>query len=532
MISYLLQSSICLIALYAVYYAFFRKDTFFQRNRFYLNTALLASLVIPLLSFPSWQMGGEPMGVGYVLRPLGIASASETPITLETVTIVAEQTVAQTWGIGLIVGVYLVVSAILLGKLLLSFVHLFRFVRQHRTEYHQGYRLVHTEGKLPTFSFFSFLFWDNRVALSASEVQQIKAHELAHIRGKHSYDLLLIELLKIVFWFNPVVYAYHRALVDQHEFIADRAVLQHTDLKIYARFVVQSIFQNTPLRVVHNFNQSQLKTRIKMMQKNATSRSKSWKVALALPMLALLLFTFSCNDSEMTGTPENPVQFKNQLPFGSADIVAQADKNAEPKEGFPALFGNLLKEVNLPEQTEGTVFIRFIVGKEGTLRNAEVKKGISPAIDEAILGSFVKLANTDWSPAMLEGAPVNQELILPVKIARSTTQKVETEAATTEVDQPAAPVGGMAAFMQALAANLAYPQEAQDAKLEGRVFVQFVVNKEGALQNAKVVRGFDKACEDAALAALTSLEIQWTPAMKDGKKVNSQMILPVTFRLN
>ena len=325
-------------------------------------------------------------------------------------------------------------------------------------------------------------------------------------------------------------------MINQHEFIADRAVLHQTEFKTYARFVVQSIFQNTSLRVVHNFNQSQLKTRIAMMKKNQTPKKFALKALLVLPF-TLLGLMFSCEDGYIAGeqqSTEPTISFENKLEFDSEIIVAQVDNNATPKEGFGSLFSRLTEEIKMPKDVEGKVYIQFIIDEKGKLRNAAVLKGVEENLDQQVLASFVKVAATDWNPGTKEDKPVAQRMVLPILLSQDfkKTDEVEIERIESKVDNPPVPKEGLQAFMQELSANIQYPKAAKNEGIEGTVFLQFVVDKDGKVGNIEVARSLNEVCDKAAVEALSSLNLEWTPAEKDGKAVSNKMILPVKFKID
>ena len=125
-------------------------------------------------------------------------------------------------------------------------------------KYWKGCYLIHTQGKLPTFSFFRYLFWDNSITFTEREKSQILDHELVHIRQKHSFDIIYFEILGILFWFNPLIRFYKKSILDIHEFIADRLVVKHAnDVSGYGQLIVRQLFKRMDLVIGSYFNKSQ-----------------------------------------------------------------------------------------------------------------------------------------------------------------------------------------------------------------------------------------------------------------------------------
>ena len=160
---------------------------------------------------------------------------------------------------------WLACSSLLALKTMISIWKIFRLARPLQQEKQLDHILIYTNGKLPTFSFLNMLFWDNSLALDAISQKSVLTHELIHIRQKHSWDLLVVEALKVVFWFNPFLYLYHRALKEQHEYLADASATVDISKQDYQHALVSVLFKNLNPGFVHSFNQSQIKKRIQKM---------------------------------------------------------------------------------------------------------------------------------------------------------------------------------------------------------------------------------------------------------------------------
>ena len=190
---YLLESSICLGLFYLFYLVVLRSQPSHQYNRFYLLATSLLSFVLPLLEIPLMTSGGIGKAAGsyqnYILLDPAVLGPGATPA--------AEQS-WWTWG-KLLLLLYAGGMLISLAALLRQVFQLLMVVRQSRIVPKHHYRLVFTEGRIPSSSFFSYLFWDNTQELSDKEAEQIMAHEEAHIREGHSYDVLYMALLKRTF---------------------------------------------------------------------------------------------------------------------------------------------------------------------------------------------------------------------------------------------------------------------------------------------------------------------------------------------
>jgi TonB family protein len=389
MLNYWLESIVCMAVFYTVYYVGLRQDTFFQRNRFYLLISSGLSLLIPAFKF-------EALGKGYALiQPYFMpelqlnqfqnTSPSEFTLTVFQAAIIF----------------YALVSIVLFLRFIRQIWRLVALIRKSATKIGRGYILVPTEGKLPTFSFLNYLFWDNTQELTEADADKILHHELKHIYDRHSYDLLYIEFIKIWFWFNPFVYLYEKALRFQHEFIADASVLRESDSQSYSALLVKTLFKNLNLPLSHGFNKSEIKQRIEVMKKLRTPAQKFWKTWVALPFLAVLIFAFASK------APVVEAEFKPE----------EQNRFVNVEGGLDNFYKLLSKEItypsNAPQNLKGRVFVQFTVNKNGQLSNFKVAKSLHPIVDESVIKAIQHI-KVKWIPAKVDGNIVKQQITLPV----------------------------------------------------------------------------------------------------------------------
>ena len=226
MLTYLLEVTLCWFIFYSIFFLALRKLTFFRVNRWFLLSSIVAGLLIPQLRHVDIDVYQEEVAqVAPIVYVIKDAPAQISHVVTEQV----EKT-SFDWSIVLW-------SFYLIG---LAF-FLFRFVKglvAIRSLYNDGvktkthnYTLVSTlEDHLP-FSFFSYVFISDQVELQ-DEYQHVIDHELSHVEGRHSIDVIFLEIINTVFWFNPMIYLYKTALRQTHEYLADEAVLSHTSLSL------------------------------------------------------------------------------------------------------------------------------------------------------------------------------------------------------------------------------------------------------------------------------------------------------------
>ncbi len=382
---YLIEVSVCLAIFYLIYEVFFSEETFFQRNRYYLLYTSLLSLMLPLLQFDFRNDKNQ------VLTRLN-------ELTVNTKSIEDQISGFSVGYENLLIVLYLSVAFILSARFLYQLYRIKSILNDSKIEYLREYKLVRTEGKIPTSSYMQYLFWDNSLELKQEEAEKILAHEVKHIRDRHTYDLIYIQIYQIFFWFNPIVYLYEKSLKECHEFIADNAVLTEANLKSYNQLIVQSLFKKLNLNLTHNFNQSIIKKRIDMTLKARTHDWMFAKMLLLLPLLSLLLFAFSNNTN-------------------SEDSIAY--RNAEPEIGMDEFYKILESEIEYPAtinlQQDEKVLIQFEIQKDGSIENIKLLKGFHESYNRAALEAFITVSGTQhWKPAKVAGETVVQKMSLPI----------------------------------------------------------------------------------------------------------------------
>lgn len=328
-IIYLIKVNLSLLFLYGFYLFFLKKETSFNLNRAYLLVGLLVALSVPLLqislpekampvalnhlnweaitsSAPKQAKASQKTVAPLLIKPVSIPFPAKEKVTTLPVTSKPAKALLTTkspatlypsknrvqksfnwlqWGLGL----YLLGVAI--GTLLLAY-HLgkiFLVIFRADIMKQEGYKVIYTYGKLPMLSFFNYLFWDNTLKLTSEQKQQIIIHETAHIRHWHTLDVLLIEMFCVLFWYNPVVYWWRSALRENHEFVADKAVIKQQDAHSYAMLLLSQGLGSLPQFTLGNrLVQSQIKKRVNMMTKKTMNYKIFWKYALLIPVLACL----------------------------------------------------------------------------------------------------------------------------------------------------------------------------------------------------------------------------------------------------
>jgi TonB family protein len=236
--------------------------------------------------------------------------------------------------------------------------------------------------------------------------QLILEHEMVHIDQRHSYDLLLFELLKVIFWYNPVVWLLQREISQVHEFIADDVVVNDRNRDLYLETLAQrTLYQlQIPWATNFNFNNNLILNRITMIQSHARN-TRLWKYGILLGLYVFLHVLVACTDEQPIGdnTPN--------------EVYNMVDERPAPTNGMEGFYQELAGVLKYPKQArtmgiEGKVYLSFVVQETGELTDITVLKGIGAGCDIAAKEALSNVSN--WSPGTLNGKPVKVQLTLPV----------------------------------------------------------------------------------------------------------------------
>lgn len=322
MIHYILQTIAFQLLFLVVYDLFLKKETFFNTNRFYLIITPILSLVLPLIQIPAIR---ENIPQEYILQLPAVIIGGEGLV--EAYISSALLNWQKLWLLG---GV--------LSLLFFSFklYGIFKLKRAGAILKFKKFSIIKLPGSSAAFSFFRNIFLGDD--LSKVQQKSILMHEKVHVTQKHTWDLLFFEVLRILFWFNPLVYVFQKRMTVLQEYIADRHVTTHRTHREYYQELLSQIFQTRKISFINTFfNHSLIKNRIVMLQKSKSKKIAQLKYLLLIPVVAGMLIYSSC-------TEDSEIQ-KND---NSANITANTEgdilhKISELKEAI-AKNGTMTKE--------------------------------------------------------------------------------------------------------------------------------------------------------------------------------------------
>lgn len=569
MATYLLETAACWAVFYGIYHLLLRGETFHRTNRWYLIGTLLLGLGIPALDIELLAPAKE----AYLLQPITVGAQE-----LEAIVVTASKS-KQAIDFQIIgMWVYWLGVAVSLARFGFGLLQIRRLFAWGEVLPANGYRFVTTTAPHLPFSFFDNLFWSKKLEVTAEERRSIVRHEEAHIFQRHSHDVVLLELVAAFAWCVPFVYFYKKAVKTTHEYLADAYVTAGFDKKQYGRLLLRQSHPGMQVAISNSIFSSQLKKRIVMMTKTKSPQRATLKYLAVLPALAMLLMAFSFDNSQAQHHSElldDQLAMSEEEAFGftiGTDTVPAGQneeevfKVVEEMPRFPGceevadaaerkkcsetkLIQYLFSNVKFPQDAAekgftGTVVVRFIVEKDGSIVEAEVVKGVEGGCGEEVLRVVYTMPK--WIPGKQRGRAVRTQFMLPVKF------RLDDNPAPAEAKKPLSindldekPVMGCCegfsgearencsnqSLVSHIFDHLKYPAEARTKGIEGTVFVKFVVEEDGSVTKPEIVKSVGSGCDEEVLRVI-GLMPKWSPGRKAGKAVASSFTLPIKFKLD
>ena len=560
---YSIKSAIVLAMLYLPYMLMLRRESFFRFNRMMLLGILFLSLVLPLCNISGMSLDRQPVVQAAQLQILELG----IPIhVLPELQVVADGTVkygTTGFSVFLLVSILYIVGMMILLAIRLWQVGRLQFGLRKGTLWQQeenGVRIYCHADDVNPFS------WMRNIVISQKDYdeagREIVLHEMGHIQAHHSWDVVLLTLVQMLQWWNPLAYVLGISLRDVHEYEADDYVLrQGISAQSYQLLIIKKAVGSGSYAFANSFNHSLIKKRITMMK---NSNSNPWmrsKALYVIPVAALALSAFA--------TPKFVAPIKDAV----TKLEGKSTENSPNLQDF------------LEEKEE--IAVKEVSGK-ATASVDEVQDAAQPLIvlngkifdipKEAIPSKRInfeeqltKLLNIDVED--VESITVLQkEAAIAVwgeKGANGVIDITTKDANDLKENQPDDKIfdkpevlpqfsGGETELYGWLARNVKYPSEAIEYGVQGRIFVQFVVEKDGGISDIKISKVSDgraivvvakakddspeelnKENEEKGLKALQDESIRvvkampkWKPGTNKGKPVRCYFNLPIMFRLN
>ncbi len=485
MSNYLTELVVIHSALTLGYWLFLRNEQQYAKMRGFLLGATVLSLLIPLLKLPKLfftsKVIEEPVAVGTMaIEPMMVVPAEEASISY----------------LDMLAGVAIVISIIFLIIFLRNIFYLIRLRLNSSLVFVEGVKVRKTMRITGTFTFFDWIFVGDDLGEGEEDCRVILRHEQAHVYLGHSFDLIFIELFKVIFWWLPTTWFVQKELRKIHEYQADAYALKTYDIDRYSKILISSTLKSNGLSLASSFHDGLIFKRIIAMKKQAKNVSP-WKVGV-LSILVTFLFTmFACSeelDQEIRemGKNSNAVTF-DQLPASM--------------------------QSNLGDIKDHLTFMKVEVKEGDKISEMEQLAALDPDLIQSM--NVDKVNGLVYVAVKKSGAHFDM-------LAEKTKMDGEVFTVVEELPQFK---GGTDAFYRYIMNEIRYPKMAREHGLEGMVVVQFIIEKDGSLTDVQVIRDIGGGCGEEAARVISTIP-QFKPGSQRGKPVRVRMAVPITFKLD
>lgn len=602
---YLIKVCTCQIIFYIFYRIIIKRETHFSLSRLYLLFGIGISFIIPFIS----QMGY----LFFKPAQTYMAPINEFIFNAEYVSVVtrAEPTHQLLY---LLISLYVIGFLTCICKFLYGIFKIISINKSSQIEKHPLFKIAKTGQDMSTFSFLNTIYIPGGIR---DIDQSVLSHELAHIQGRHTYDILFIEIVKSVLWFNPIIYLTKNELRELHEYIADQEVLNTGQLAQYYQQLLQQSLSDPSLELALPFNRSNIKNRIIMMNKEKSAKWKKYKYLCILPIIGLLISAFTIDDRSFILSPniDTHINFADSIPVykmvdemprfpGCEAIEIDIKKLTDCAD--KKLLQYIYTNVAYPPEArsngiQGQAIISFIINQDGTISDAKIVKDPGAGLGQEALRVVILMSDLSdrWVPGRENGKAVRVQYNLPIKFKLESETKYNNTAPLssnneklngsndtqipipptppeppTDLDVPPAPPAPPSAppsspvveeifkivetmprfpgcehlngskadkkscadkkMLQYIYKNIKYPAQAKEKGIDGQVVISFVVERNGDIVDARVLRGPGSGLNEEALRVVNTMNNmpeKWTPGKQRGKPVRVQYNIPIKYKL-
>ena len=473
---YLIKINVALMLLYGFYRLTVSRDTFFGLRRLTLWLIYAVALMVPALSLEYWVRDTPTMA----------SMAHVYADTFYPVVVVKAQAPGITW-MDMLLGIYWAGVAVLSLRLVWQLFSIIRLAVISRKQEVEGITVHLLRGEGSPFSFFRWVFMYPST-LEGKQLHEVMVHECTHVSGLHSLDTLFSELFSIACWFNPFAWLMKQEVRMNLEYLADESVLSDGNARKSYQYHLLGLAYRQPkdsTKIANNFNLLPLKKRIKMMNKRRTSEIGKAKYLLFAPLAGALLMVSNIESVAREIGEQFPEVAEVQQKAEQALNADVAVANPMAKDAVEMMNPAEAEEMEADKAAEAA-----LIAVEQAKQAAEEKVKTKPQTD-----TTKKKNSWDCIPETMPYFP-----------------------------------GGNVLMLKYLADNIKYPASAVKAKKQGRVIVGFIVQKDGSITHAKIVRSIDPELDAEALRVVKGMP-KWTPGTQLGKPVSVKYTLPVKFSL-
>ena len=540
---YILKSSVCLAMFYLFYRLLLSKETFHRFNRVALLGVLVLSFLVPLVEVTSHEYS-EMSQPFLSLEEMLLMADIEPGGVLE------ETSVSFPWR-ALMLLLYVLGILFFVVRHLWSLDRMLRLLRASDKESLDGgiTLYIHENKEVAPFS------WMKNIAVSKFDLEEsrdaVLTHERAHVHNLHSWDLLLAEVGVFFQWFNPAAWLLKQELQAIHEYEADEWVIKNgIDAKRYQLLLIKKAVGARLYSIANSFNHSSLKKRITMMIKKKSNPWARLKYAYVLPLATVAVAAFARPEISNELDEISSAKVNDLTSIVKAEEVKGVENSSDEKFKLSGTVVEATRK-NVPVMGASVIIKGTTMG---TLTDMDGKFTLPVKKGDVIQVSFVGYQTqsvevkdeTSLTILMRDDVQSMEEMVVMGMSPKSENADVVFEMPLEEAKKPEVPQqeevifqvveempkfpGGLQEAMVFIGKNIKYPVEAQQAKIEGRVIVRFVVGRDGSVSDVEVMRGVSPEL-DAEAVRVVSMMPKWIPGKQRGKAVAVKYTMPIMFRL-
>jgi uncharacterized membrane-anchored protein len=405
MITYLLKSGLLLAVFYAVYKLLLENERMFRFNRAYLLGSLIFSFIIPLQLF--------------TFKPLfesGLNAIQLEGIEIRTSRAPINENYLLEYIFDILKRVYVIVAIVLGFRLILNVLSFFKKISNKETRSVDGVKVILTDEAVLPHSFWNAIFVNKTEFEMGKIPSELLIHEKAHLEQRHTLDIFFVAVLQTVFWFNPFLSLFRKAIKLNHEFLADEAVnKQFGEVRSYQNLLLEFASNQQTVALASNINYLITKKRLLMMTKEKSPLAMILKVSSVAAVSVVLLIAFNSQAVAQTSfsgknANDNRISEKTnvkqpQFPGGIEKFYMFVGQNFRMPEEFSK------------HKMEGKLFVEFMVEKDGSLSEFKIVKDLGYGVSDEVI-RVLKLS-PKWIPATENGQAVRVLYSLPITLQAS-----------------------------------------------------------------------------------------------------------------
>lgn len=527
MLDYILQIIFFQLAFLLIYEFWLQKETFFNLNRIYLLATPLISFLIPFIRIQSLQETAPAMALQNMSDKTTIwlpeVFIGGTPQTEILVNASSTDSSLNWWLI-----LYLSGVAIALGVFLYKIYRLEKISKTSRPVHNKYFSIYEIPNSTAAFTYSDRLYIGENI--SEKEREQIITHELVHLNERHGVDLMIFELMKIAFWFNPLIYLFQSRLATLHEYIADEDTVKKSGKKQYFESLLNTAFGTSDISFTNQFfNHSLIKKRIIMLQKNKSKTVSKFKFLIIIPLMLAMLTYVACSEDKTIEASPDLSQYSYTLTKGEG----MSGENREVHNEYEAFLFNNPDYVSWATIEANSITYSVHPADEKVPSGYRKLEVGSPNGDSSYI-MYMNLnpgSKEEKTPEEMEPIKLNKDYDSADRVPFALIEQVPTFSECKDLISREEQKKCVSRTISAFVNRNFNTNLGKELGLTGinRVIVQFRIDETGNITDIKS-RAAHPELEKEAERVIASLP-EMEPGIHRGKKVSVMYSLPIAFQV-